>query len=219
MLAQQLYWIIFIILRNVGKRFPACDHLCFRISLEKAEVNSSLSWHSPLDQQGINQIVTCRGKFAHWLFFFFRYCVWQGHTRKKQNKTKQHCSSQGIASAFFLAEGKGYQLHRNVHEFEDSRPPGKPKRFFESPVASRYVPCAVMPHGSTVAVQQPPRSRLKPHLLPGWLYRRAWQSKMEGLLLPLLTAFLPPLLFGFVFFIAQTLKTDDHKTVVCHFQN
>lgn len=65
MLAQQLYWIILIILRNVQKHFPACDHLCFRISLEKAEVNSSLSWHSPLDPQGTNQLVSGRGKFAH----------------------------------------------------------------------------------------------------------------------------------------------------------
>lgn len=88
MLAQQLYWIIFIILRNVGKRFPACDHLCFRISLEKAEVNSSLSWHSPLDQQGINQIVTCRGKFAHWLFFFSDTAFGKDTPEKtKQNST------------------------------------------------------------------------------------------------------------------------------------
>lgn len=54
MLAQQLHWIILIILRNVQKGFPACDHLCFRISLEEAELNSSLPWHSLLDPQGIN---------------------------------------------------------------------------------------------------------------------------------------------------------------------
>lgn len=65
MLTQQLYWIIFIILRNVQKRFPACDRLRFRISPEKAEANSSLSWHSPLVPQGINQLVSGRGKFAH----------------------------------------------------------------------------------------------------------------------------------------------------------
>lgn len=49
MLPQQLYWIIFIILRNTQEHFPACDHLRFRISLEMAEANSFLSWHSPLD--------------------------------------------------------------------------------------------------------------------------------------------------------------------------
>lgn len=65
MLAQQLYWIIFIILRNVQKHFPACKHLSFRISLEKAESNSSFSWHFPLDPQGINQLVSYRRIFAH----------------------------------------------------------------------------------------------------------------------------------------------------------
>lgn len=65
MLAQQLYWIIFIILRNVQKHFPACEHLRFRISLEKAELNSSLFWHSPLDPQGINQLESYRWIFAH----------------------------------------------------------------------------------------------------------------------------------------------------------
>lgn len=150
---------------------------------------------------------------------FFRYCVWQEHTRKTKNK--QHCSSPGMASAFLLAEGKGQQLQRNGHEFEDSRPQGKPKGLLESPLPSRYVPCAVTPYGSTVAVQQPPRSDYCCVSSQDSCTEEPDKARWRGCCYhrSQLSCRLCYLVLFFFFFIAQTLKTDDHKTLVCHFQN